>query len=409
MIDQVEKILDEKWMQIAILLAGGSAFLFFVVRFFFGWRINLLYIVAALCLATFPMTPVKNRLVLVAIPLAIPAAIQFVFIARFSRHLFGFSQYGKLLILAGVVVVFVLAALDKFKNKQLAFIINLCLTGVYAWLFNIFTGRDVIWLLAFVLFLASGAVYTFATKWEVQESYTTSLVCQKCSKFLPKGSEFCPSCGKAVSKDLNLSAQHVQVEKQNIRASGITENKVIGSSLTNEKTVAAEKDAEKVAAEKVDNNEKMSYNEATVIYNRLNQEKIQENRKAALISIICAAAAFAIGSIILNFFDGSMFSTRYYVDYDIGFFRDFLIAVVVYVSLWGGWAIILKFSFTFVMSIWASRHSLSGDDIYDLRQEAEKILQRDPSQVAEAEALNKKADEIEKVLLIVDESKLYVE
>ena len=153
-------------------------------------------------------------------------------------------------------------------------------------------------------------------------------------------------------------------------------------------------------------NGKMSYEWALEEYNRLNRENTAENRRAAIISIVCVVVIFGVANIILNFFDGHMFTRYYSVRYDIGFLSDFAIAIIASITFWGGWVVILKLLFNFGAAIWGSRRSLTGFDIGFYRSEAEEILQNDPSRVAEAEALIAKADYLTEILTIVDRSKL---
>jgi hypothetical protein len=405
--------------------------LYITTGFFFGWGIYLLQIIAALCLVIFSVGVVKKRLVLAAIPMAMPAVLMFfnfvTFYVSFSSNFpnmpfpFRFAwpamnptvEVIRLLIFIGTAVMFLLAALGKIKSKPIALTINLGLVGLFAFFsflgrvefplfmshmlfldFPIFISQEgsVVLFLAHILFLASAAVMTYAVIGKNVKHSTASIICQKCHAPIWGSDDFCSPCGTLVRGELNFPA----AQRQPVQP-------VMPQNTHHYSNMGVNEAAGNVAA--VENNAtKMPYDEALRGYRHLNEKKKADNKKSAIVCIICAVAVFGVCSLIQSFFNSSMFSWYYYLPYDSGFLSDFLLLIIALVAFWGGWIATLRLLFSFVVGIWQSREPISYDDASDLRKEAEKILQHNPNQAAEAEKLNKKADYICKVLSVIDEN-----
>lgn len=214
----------------------------------------------------------------------------------------------------------------------------------------------------------------------------TGLKCKVCNGKLQMGSngEFakCESCG------VEYSLETLRSMVQALQGTDVVQRQPEQENIKKPLAAVDEKNDDK----------KMPYDKAMREYKRLNEEKKAEKKKNAIISIICAVAIFIVSSIVLSFFDGHMFTRAYWVPYDIGFFGDVVIAVIVHVALWGGWVSILKFLFSFAVNIWQFNKSISCDDVSKLRDDAEKALNRNPSRTIEAKDLTRKADYMGEVL-----------
>ena len=307
---QVSAFLQVKWQLVAVGCASLSALVYLIIVTGYAsyWE-NTVCLLVALVTAGLVFFYAKKQALIVAAPFALLLLIRLINLISYP-YVLGAVYFVCML---GVLVIFILAVLDKFPSKELAFILILVCVGFY-FLLSVINIR---WIWGFWFMLAPIALMaTFcAITWAMvyTEDVATFRGFGAASLSAPAQNPITPTQQQAPDMSISVPAQQNQ-QGEAVSSSQSLENVSTETSATVPGTMTP------------------------------------ETRKC-WINIAIGAGIFIVCWIIQAFYDSSMFSLTYYIPIgDTELFH----AALVNVAFWGGWIAAVRFVGSGVLGLFSS-------------------------------------------------------